>query len=64
MALKRAISKELSETMMLAGGYGQKTMTHLKVVEATPGLVIRERSHMTSARFWQIPPPPVSNCQH
>ena len=26
---------------------------------------IRERSHMTSARFWQIfPLPPVSNCQH
>ena len=24
-----------------------------------------ERSHMTSARFWQIlPPPPVSNCLH
>ena len=26
---------------------------------------IRGRSHMTSARFWQIlHPPPVSNCQH
>ena len=30
-------------------------------------IMLRERSHMTSARFWQILPPPlppVSNCQH
>ena len=29
-------------------------------------MAYRERSHMTSGRFWQILPPlpPVSNCQH
>ena len=40
MSLTRAISKELSKTIMSAGGFGQKTMSHLKIIEAAPGMVM------------------------
>ena len=39
MSFARAVSKELTKTMLSGGGFGDKTMSHLKVLEATPGLV-------------------------
>lgn len=39
MSFTRAVSKELTKTMLSCGGFGAKTMSHLKVLEATPGMV-------------------------
>ena len=39
MSFARAVSKELTKTMLSGGGFGDKTMSHLKVLEATPGMV-------------------------
>ena len=40
MAFARAVSKELNRVALAAGGFEQKTVSHLKLVQATPGMVM------------------------
>ena len=39
MSLAQLLAKHMTKTVLTTGGFSQKTMSHLKLLEAQPGTV-------------------------